>query len=90
MKPVRSSSKLRSYVSSRCHQIVTIPKPGQNRPPVYRRAVAKILIVEDDNVIADGMARHLVAAGFDPIVVGRGSSGLRGSGSRTRTSVCST
>src|SRR3954462_10116078 len=38
--------------------------------------MAKILIVEDDNVIADGMARHLVAAGFDPIVVGRGELGL--------------
>src|SRR6185437_11663470 len=40
------------------------------------RAVAKVLIVEDDNVIADGMARHLVAAGFDPTVVGRGELGL--------------
>ena len=38
--------------------------------------MAKVLIVEDDNVIADGMARHLVAAGFDPIVVGRGELGL--------------
>src|SRR6476646_9611576 len=38
--------------------------------------MAKILIVEDDSVIADGMARHLVAAGFDPVVVGRGELGL--------------
>jgi DNA-binding response OmpR family regulator len=38
--------------------------------------VSKILIVEDDNVIADGMSRHLTAAGFDPIVVGRGELGL--------------
>ncbi|HEX7526592.1 MAG TPA: response regulator transcription factor [Gaiellaceae bacterium] len=38
--------------------------------------MARVLIVEDDNVIADGMARHLVAAGFDPIVVGRGELGL--------------
>ena len=38
--------------------------------------MAKILIVEDDNVIADGMAKHLLAAGFDPIVVGRGELGL--------------
>src|SRR5215472_16066760 len=36
----------------------------------------KILIVEDDNVIADGMARHLTAAGLDPVVVGRGELGL--------------
>src|SRR5579864_9459821 len=39
-------------------------------------AVAKILIVEDDAVIADGMARHLSAAGFEPLVVGRGELGL--------------
>ena len=38
--------------------------------------MAKVLIVEDDNVIADGMARHLAAGGFDPIVVGRGELGL--------------
>ena len=35
-----------------------------------------MLIVEDDDVIADGMARHLAAAGFDPVVVGRGELGL--------------
>src|SRR5246127_5931543 len=38
--------------------------------------MAKILIVEDDNVIADGMARHLSAGGFDPVTVGRGEVGL--------------
>ena len=39
-------------------------------------ALTKVLIIEDDNVIADGMARHLSAGGFDPIVVGRGELGL--------------
>ncbi len=58
------------------HQIVATPKPGENLLPVYRRDMAKILIVEDDNVIADGMAKHLLAAGFDPIVVARGELGL--------------
>jgi DNA-binding response OmpR family regulator len=58
------------------HQIVTIPKPWNNVPPVYRRDVPRVLIIEDDNVIADGMARHLQAGGFDPIVVGRGELGL--------------
>jgi DNA-binding response OmpR family regulator len=38
--------------------------------------MAKVLIVEDDAVIADGMARHLAAAGFDPVVVGKGEQGL--------------
>jgi DNA-binding response OmpR family regulator len=38
--------------------------------------MAKVLIVEDDSVIADGMAKHLAAAGFDPVVVGKGDQGL--------------
>jgi two-component system alkaline phosphatase synthesis response regulator PhoP len=38
--------------------------------------VAKILIVEDDEVIARGMSDHLRAAGFDPISVGAGEVGL--------------
>jgi hypothetical protein len=66
------------------HRIVTTPLPGQNRPSIYRKGVSKILIVEDDNVIADGMSRHLSAAGFDPIVVGRGEPALHASASRTR------
>ena len=36
----------------------------------------QILIVEDDPVIAEGMARHLAAAGFDPLVVGKGEQGM--------------
>jgi two-component system alkaline phosphatase synthesis response regulator PhoP len=38
--------------------------------------VAKVLIVEDDEVIARGMSEHLRAAGFDPIAVGVGEVGL--------------
>ena len=38
--------------------------------------MAKVLIVEDDDVIAQGMARHLEAAGFDPLCVSRGDAGL--------------
>ncbi len=71
VKPVRSSSKLRSYTRSSPFR-----NPDKTHPPTIVRAVAKILIVEDDNVIADGMAKHLTAAGFDPIVVGRGELGL--------------
>ena len=36
----------------------------------------KVLIVEDDEVIARGMADHLEAAGFDTVTVGRGEVGL--------------
>ena len=38
--------------------------------------MAKVLIVEDDEVIAEGMARHLSAAGFDPLRVTSGEAGL--------------
>ncbi len=38
--------------------------------------VARVLIVEDDEVIAQSMARHLAAAGFDPVCVSKGDQGL--------------
>jgi DNA-binding response OmpR family regulator len=38
--------------------------------------MAKVLIVEDDQVIAQGMASHLTAAGLDPSVVENGEAGL--------------
>jgi DNA-binding response OmpR family regulator len=38
--------------------------------------VAKVLIVEDDEVIGQGVANHLSVAGFEPLVVGRGETGL--------------
>ena len=60
--------------------VFTRSSPFRHRPPTVHGtmvgAVGKILIVEDDNVIADGMARHLTAAGLDPVVVGRGELGL--------------
>jgi DNA-binding response OmpR family regulator len=36
----------------------------------------RVLIVEDDEVIGQGMARHLQAAGFDPLWVSKGEAGL--------------
>ena len=38
--------------------------------------MAKVLIVEDDEVIARGMVQHLEAAGFDAVSVLRGDLGL--------------
>ncbi len=38
--------------------------------------MTKVLIVEDDEVIAQGMTRHLAAAGFDPVWVANGEQGL--------------
>ena len=36
----------------------------------------KVLIVEDDELIAKGMATHLAEAGFDPLWMGNGEAGL--------------
>ena len=38
---------------------------------------SKVLIIEDDDVIARGMSRHLQAAGFDPVSVSSGEIGLQ-------------
>jgi len=38
--------------------------------------MAKVLIIEDDEVIAQGMSRHLQAAGFDAVGVANGETGL--------------
>jgi DNA-binding response OmpR family regulator len=38
--------------------------------------VARVLIVEDDEVIGRGMASHLAVAGFEPLLVERGEVGL--------------
>jgi DNA-binding response OmpR family regulator len=38
--------------------------------------MAKVLIVEDDEVIARGMATHLAGAGFDPLWVANGEAGI--------------
>src|SRR5918995_1164030 len=38
--------------------------------------MAKVLIVEDDDVIAKGMASHLTEAGFEPTWVSNGVAGL--------------
>ena len=38
--------------------------------------MARVLIIEDDDVIAQGMARHLAAAGHDAVAVANGEAGL--------------
>jgi two-component system alkaline phosphatase synthesis response regulator PhoP len=38
--------------------------------------MTRVLIVEDDEVIARGMAQHLEASGFDAVTVGRGDVAL--------------
>ena len=38
--------------------------------------MAKVLIVEDDEVIGRGISGHLANAGFEPLLVARGETGL--------------
>src|SRR4029453_83869 len=38
--------------------------------------MAKVLIVEDDEVIGRGISGHLANAGFEPVLVARGETGL--------------
>jgi DNA-binding response OmpR family regulator len=45
-------------------------------PDLHDAHVAKVLIIEDDDVIAQGMARHLTAAGFDAVGVANGETGM--------------
>ena len=51
------------------------PWSGAGRP-LWCRRMAKVLIIEDDDVIARGMARHLETAGFDAVGVANGETGL--------------
>ena len=38
--------------------------------------MARVLIVEEDDILAQGMSQHLTAAGFDPVTVARGDVAL--------------
>ena len=57
---------------------------GEGRPELFvlgprhyaQYRVTKVLIVEDDELIAEGMAQHLAAAGLEPVRVGGGEVGL--------------
>jgi DNA-binding response OmpR family regulator len=53
-----------------------VVKTQEERSALSFRAMAKVLIVEDDEVIAEGMAQHLGAAGFDPVRVPDGQKAL--------------
>ena len=39
--------------------------------------MAKVLIVEDDDVLAQTMSHHLSLGGYDPLLVRDGDSGLK-------------
>ena len=58
------------------HHSVTTPSPLDSPPRLHDARVSKVLIIEDDDVIAQGMARHLTAAGFDAVGVANGETGL--------------
>ena len=71
----------RDRLSDLVHRPVTGPSPAvrpelTTRPTLWCRRMAKVLIIEDDDVIARGMARHLETAGFDAVGVANGETGL--------------
>ena len=51
------------------------PPEGANRATMVLPD-GEVLIIEDDDVIARGMARHLETAGFDAVGVANGETGL--------------
>ena len=62
------------------HRSVTASSPreypaGRGSKPISK-AMPKVLIIEDDEVIGQGMVRHLAAAGFEPTWVTNGVAGL--------------
>lgn len=56
------------------HYLFTTRTPSKSA--IMRESVSKILIIEDDEVIGQGMAAHLRTAGFDPLWVTKGEAGL--------------
>ena len=75
-----AAARERAASAGRVHHPVTIPSPFvapvDDGATPHSRRMAKILIIEDDDVIAQGMARHLQAAGFDAVGVANGETGL--------------
>src|SRR3954469_24311946 len=67
------SARARSSFTTSSPSVYPSPTGPQ---PIMDASMPKVLIVEDDEVIAQGMARHLGAAGFDPVSVGNGTQGL--------------
>jgi DNA-binding response OmpR family regulator len=58
------------------HRIFTGGEPRRLCRPGIIVRMAKVLIVEDDEVIAKAMTTHLAAAGFDALYVAKGQTGL--------------
>lgn len=57
--------------------MLTMSAPAE-RPSnaIIDRNMPRVLILEDDEVIGQGMAQHLAAAGFEPLLVSQGELGL--------------
>jgi len=75
LPPSRTARQSQSR-SPHVHHPVTMRRPVDNLEGIMISVMAKVLILEDDDVIARAMARHLLAAGFDPLWVSTGEAGL--------------
>ncbi len=58
------------------HHLITGREPRAPAPAAKIASMGKVLIVEDDAVIAGAIADHLALAGLDPLCVSKGDTGL--------------
>src|SRR5438034_1055504 len=72
----RSAPCLSHRRSPLVHQTATKAVPLLDEPTTMVARMSRVLIVEDDEVIGQSIARHLGAAGFDPVLVDNGKQGL--------------
>jgi DNA-binding response OmpR family regulator len=56
--------------------LTTIAPAERASHAIIDRTMSRVLILEDDEVIGQGMAQHLAAAGFEPLLVSQGELGL--------------
>ena len=73
----RSSSSTTSTISELSSSSRRPRSASSSAFSIIGVSMAKVLIVEDDGVIAQAMAHHLSLAGYDPVVVSDGDTGLK-------------
>ena len=71
-----ASATGRAIVTNVCSPGVHPTVPLSSLPRSIVAPMTKVLVIEDDAVIADGIVQHLSAAGFEAVSVGGGEPGL--------------
>src|SRR6266540_1325408 len=77
MPRVGSERYLSRPRSPHVHHLLTTNAPATRASKaIIDPTMSRVLILEDDEVIGQGMAQHLAAAGFEPLLVTTGELGL--------------